>query len=169
MPEASYITVSLLDVIQVAGLAHQNKEDEQVSSKLTAMFAEADGPEIKISMNSEEAKCILKYKKEVPLKSYITLESLSIAFIRLHFGKNDKELLKRVEKYYRKYEEIIKKEDDITELKEEIIADNEVFNLLSKYSTYTSYEQKLTGSSAKIKVKEKIEPNGTIQGKPIVE
>lgn len=162
-----FIKISIIEALRCSSLARQNGEDSSLINKLNKLFVDAESLEIKIPIDSEEAKIILRYNNNVLLKNYITLESLALAFNRLYFGKSNKELLKRVDKYYRMYSENISHNEDNTHLKEEIISDTEAFKFISQYSDYNEYEIELIGKNAKTKklTNQKVE----IQGKPIVE
>lgn len=152
MIKEGYIKVSLLDVIRTYDLAKNNDEDSKVLDKLINLFVNAEDIEIELFANCIEAKCILKYNKGAELKSYITFESLGLALNKLYIGKNNKELLKRIEKYYRNFLDNITKNEDNDELKKEIIADSEAFAVIKQNLSYTSYEQEITGKKAKRKV-----------------
>lgn len=164
--ENEYVQVPILEIIRCSGIAKQNNESQNLINKLTDIFANAESMEVKIPIQSEEAKLILKYNNRLLLQNYITLESLSLAFNRLYFGKSNKELQKRVEKYYHKYLENITHNEDNTELKQEIILDEEAYNFIRKYSNYKEYELELIGKNSKIK---KLVSKQEIKGKPIVE
>ena len=101
--ENEYIKISILEALRYSSLAHQNGESQEIIDRLHSLFINSRTLEIKIPIDSEEAKLILKYNNNVLLQNYITLESLSLAFNRLYFGKNNKELLNNIERYYRKY------------------------------------------------------------------
>ena len=165
--ETEYIKISILEIIRCSSLAHQNGEGNEIIDKLKKLFVNSKSLEVKIPIDSEEAKIILKYNSNILLQNYITLESLSLAFNRLYFGKNNKELLKKIEKYYRKYSENITHNDDNTELKQEIILDKEAFDFIKQYSNYNEYEIDLTGKNSKIK--KLINNNQDLKGKAIVE
>lgn len=165
--ETEYIKISILEIIRCSSLAHQNGEGKEIIDKLKKLFVNSKSLEVKIPIDSEEAKIILKYNSNILLQNYITLESLSLAFNRLYFGKNNKELLKKIEKYYRKYSENITHNDDNTELKQEIILDKEAFDFIKQYSNYNEYEIDLTGKNSKIK--KLINNNQDLKGKAIVE
>ena len=164
--ENKFIKISILEVIRCSGIAKQNNEDQKIIDKLNDLFVTAESLEVKLPYESEEAKLLLKYNNRLLLQNYITLESLSLAFNRLYFGKSNKELLKRIEKYYRKYSENITHNDDNTELKQQIILDEEAYNFIKQYSNYNEYELELNGKNSKIK---KLVSNQEIKGKPIVE
>lgn len=162
-----YIKISILEALRYSSLAHQNGESQEIIDRLHILFINSKTLEIKIPIDSEEAKLILKYNNNVLLQNYITLESLSLAFNRLYFGKNNKELLKKIERYYRKYSENISHNDDNTELKREIILDKEAFNFIKQYSNYSEYEIALAGKN--VKTKKLINKNQELKGKSIVE
>jgi len=164
--ESKYIKISIIEIIRCSGIAKENNEKQELIDKLNNLFINSDSIEIKLPIQSEEAKLILKYNDNLLLQNYITLESLSIAFNRLYFGKSNKELLKRIEKYYRKYSENITHDEDSTELKKEIISDTEAYNFIRQYSNYDEYELELIGKNSKTK---KLMPNQEIKGKAIFE
>ncbi len=165
--ENEYIKISILESLRYSSLAHQNGESQEIIDRLHSLFINSRTLEIKIPIDSEEAKLILKYNNNVLLQNYITLESLSLAFNRLYFGKNNKELLKKIERYYRKYSENISHNDDNTELKREIILDKEAFDFIKQYSNYSEYEIALAGKN--VKTKKLINKNQELKGKSIVE
>lgn len=171
MSKEGYIKVSLLDVIRAYGLAKNNNEDSKIVDKLGHIFTTVENSEIELSVNSPEAKCILKYCKTAELKSYITLESLGLALNKLYIGKSNKELLKKIEKYYRTFLDNISRDEDNTKLKQEIIADSEAFELIKQNSTYASYEKEIIGKKAKRKVltNNKQEQTSILKGKAILE
>lgn len=171
MSKDEYIKVSLLDVIRAYGLAKNSNDDPEVVQKLVDIFTDEKNIDtVELSVDSLEARCILKHCKTVELKSYITLESLGLALNKLIIGKNNKELLKRIEKYYRTFLDNMTHEEDNTELKQEIIVDNEAFSLIRQHSTYADYVKEITGKKAKRKVlTNKQEPASVLQGKPILE
>lgn len=165
--EKQFIKVSILDAIRCSSIARQHGENQESINKLNSLFIDAVSLEVKISKDSEEAKLFIKYGDNILLQNYITLESLSLAFNRLYFGKNNKELLKRVEKYYRQYSENIMHDDDNTVLKQEIISDKDAFDFISQYSDYNEYELYLMGKNNK--TKKLVNPKQDIKGKPIVD
>ena len=112
MIEQKYIKVSIKDIIHACMMAKNSKEDAFLVQKLSNLFLNAKYSEISISEESEEAKYMLNHNQALSLQNDITLESLSLAFTRLYFGKNNKELLKRIEKYYRQFLDNIKNNDD---------------------------------------------------------
>ena len=64
MSTEEYIKVSLLDVIRTSQLAKQNNEDPKLIEKLVELFVTAENElEFKLLVDSDEAKCILKYNK----------------------------------------------------------------------------------------------------------
>ena len=163
------LRVSLLDVIRCHGLAKGNNENPELVESLASLFVEATGTEICIQKNSEEARCFLKYNRVLEYQSNITLESISLAFCRLYFGKNNKELLKRIEKYYREFCENIKHGDINTDLKQQIIMDEEAFQLIQQFSNFDDYEKEMSSKISKIKDFEKTKSKPEIKGKAIVE
>lgn len=170
MQRGEYIKVSLLDVFRTSELARKDEKYSKIIDKLVNLFIEAEATEVDLPVDSEEARCILKYNKKIQSKSCITLESLGLAFNRLYFGKNDKELLKRIEKYYRTYMENIEKEADNTDLKQSIIADEKAFKLISDCSSYRTYEREITGRHSKVMVlKNQVETLPNLKGKSILE
>ena len=163
-----YIKISLLELIRCISLSAGKKE--VITDKLITLFSNAKTAEIILPIDSEEAKYILKYNQRIDIYNYVTIESLSSAFTRLYFGKNNKELLKRMEQYYREYCENIKSDVDNKYLKEIIINDKEAFDTIKKFSTYKEYEIGLVGKNIKMKkLVNKTKKNQGIQGKPIID
>lgn len=172
MSKEEYIKVSLLDVIRACGLAKNNNDDPKVVQRLVDIFTDVKNVDVvELSLDSPEAKCILKHCKTAELKSYITLESLGLALNKLQIGKNNKELLKRIEKYYRIFLDNITKDEDNTQLKQEIIVDEEAFELIKQHSTYAAYEKEITGKKTKRKIliSNQHELASTLRGKAILD
>ncbi len=167
MVEQEYIKVSVNDIIRVCMIAKNNKENSLLIQRLSNLFVNAEQSEVSILKESEEAKYLLKCNPALLLQNDITLESLSLAFTRLYFGKNNKELLKRIEKYYRQFIDNIKSNDDNTSLKQEIVLDTEAYTMIQQFSSYEGYEEHIVGK--KVKQKEKIIPKQELKGKAIVE
>ena len=167
MVEQEYIKVSVNDIIRACMIAKNNKENALLIQRLSNLFVNAEHCEVPILKESEEAKYLLNCNPALILQSGITLESLSLTFTRLYFGKNNKELLKRIEKYYRQFLSNIKSNDDNTSLKQEIVLDTEAYSMIQQFSSYQSYEENIAGK--KVKQKEKIIPKQELKGKAIVE
>ena len=165
--EQKYIKVSVNDIIRACMIAKSNKENTILIQKLSNLFVNAEYSEVSILKESEEARYMLNHNQSLLLQSDITLESLSLAFTRLYFGKNNKELLKRIEKYYRQFLDNIKNNNDNTNLKQEIVLDEEAFSVIQQFSGYQDYEEHILGKKAK--QKEKIIPKQELKGKAIVE
>lgn len=162
-----FFKVSIIELFRCSEEAFKNNEDKAVIDELNKLFINSKSLEAKIPIDSNIAQVITKYNKNITLQNYITLESLSIAFNRLYFGKSNKELLKRIEKYYRKFLENILHDEDNTELKKQIIQDEESFNFIKKYSSYDEYELGLIGKNYKTKIL--INQNQELKGKAIME
>lgn len=172
MTKEGYIRISLLDVIRVSRLAKQNNDEQKLIDNLIKLFINIeDELEITIKADCAEAKLILKYNKSVELKSYITLESVGLAYNKLLISKSNKELLKRIEKYFRLLLDCILNGDDNTEIKQEIISDEEAFELIKQHSTYLQYEKEIFGAKAKkmILINNQQEQNSAIKGKAILD
>ena len=165
--EQKYIKVSVNDIIRACMIAKSNKENTILIQKLSNLFVNAEYSEVSILKESEEAKYMLSHNQSLLLQNDITLESLSLAFTRLYFGKNNKELLKRIEKYYRQFLDNIKNNNDNTNLKQEIVLDEEAFSVIQQFSGYQDYEEHILGKKAK--QKEKIIPKQELKGKAILE
>ena len=167
MSKKQYLRISLLDVIRCYGEAKNNNENQEVVNKLADLFVSSDSTEVSILEDSEEAKCLLKYNKVIMYQNYITLESLAIAFNRLYFGKNNKDLLDKIKKYYQQFYELVKRDEDRSSLKQEIILDKEVFEYIRQFLTYEDYEKQIVGKNLKDKINIK-EKNSEIRGKAII-
>lgn len=170
MLKNDYLKVSILDIIRCFIKAKDNQEDPCVINVLSDLFVNAECSEVIISKNSPEGMCILKYYPTITSQNCITLESLSLAFCRLYFGKNNKELLKRIEKYYRQFYENLKYKEDNTILKQEIILDDEAFQLIKQFSNYDDYETSIVEKRKVIQLeKANLKPKQDLRGKAIID
>ena len=145
MSKDAYIRVSIVDIIRASLKAKNQQEDEQIVEKLEQLFVSAEATEIELPMESDEANCILKYNSSLSVQKYITMESLSLAFVRLYMGKHNKVLLKGVESYLKTYDENVKKDEDNSTLRNQIMNDIEAFEYIKQFSSYGSYEDSITG------------------------
>lgn len=168
MSKNDNLRVSILDIIRCCGKAKENNEDPLVIERLTNLFATMEKSEVELSKNSPEGRMFLKYYPIAVTQCCITLESLSLAFCRLYFGKNNKELLKRMEKYYRQFYDNLKHGEDNTSLKQEIILDEEAFQLIHQFSDYETYGASIVSKSID-KQLEKTKSMPELKGKAIVD